>query len=326
MMNKLLGLLLVSTALTACAKEAPTTQTSGQTATKPTLDAETQQQLQQLLDQTRKNMIFVQGGSYMMGNFTKQLSPEVLKTFSFDTSGDIDPLHKVTLDSFSMSAHKATFAELDIYSKITGKPRVSNSESLKDDRLPQSAAGMTWQQAQDYCQWLGTQLKLPMGLPTEAQWEYVARNRGQNVLYATDNGKFELGINAPSYEQQRAFARNYKTPRTLSNPGQFKPTPLGFYDLISENYEWMQDWYDRNYYAHSPEHNPQGPASGSKKVLRSAHAQDDFYFKYTSSFSINRYADDPVIDAESKSDGMTPDYTNFNHSARCVVNSAQPLK
>ncbi|OBY74360.1 formylglycine-generating enzyme family protein [Acinetobacter gyllenbergii] len=322
MMNKLLGLLLLCTALTACAKEAPATQS----ATKPTLDAETQRQLQQLLDQTRKNMIFVQGGSYMMGNFTKQLSPEVLKTFSFDTSGDIDPLHKVTLDSFSMSAHKATFAELDIYSKVTGKPRVSNSEDVMRYRLPQSAAGMTWQQAQDYCQWLGTQLKLPMGLPTEAQWEYVARNRGQNVLYATDNGKFDEATNIPTFERRSVFSAKYLTSRTLSNPGQFKPTPLGFYDLISENYEWMQDWYDRNYYAHSPEHNPQGPASGSKKVLRSAHVEDEFYFKYTSSFSINRYAKDPVIDPESKSDGMTPDYTNFNNSARCVVNSTQPLK
>ncbi len=40
---------------------------------------------------------------------------------------------------------------------------------------------------------------------------------------------------------------------------------MGFYDMVTDNYEWMLDWYDPDYYRKSPEHNPQGPSTGAKK-------------------------------------------------------------
>jgi formylglycine-generating enzyme required for sulfatase activity len=43
---------------------------------------------------------------------------------------------------------------------------------------------------------------------------------------------------------------------------------MGFYDLSGNAYEWVQDWYAENYYAHSPERNPQGPKAGTEKVYR----------------------------------------------------------
>ena len=33
--------------------------------------------------------------------------------------------------------------------------------------------------------------------------------------------------------------------------------------------EWVNDWWAEDYYQHSPEHNPTGPAEGEKKVMRS---------------------------------------------------------
>jgi formylglycine-generating enzyme required for sulfatase activity len=33
-------------------------------------------------------------------------------------------------------------------------------------------------------------------------------------------------------------------------------------------WEWVSDWYERNYYSVSPEKNPAGPQSGSYRVLR----------------------------------------------------------
>jgi formylglycine-generating enzyme required for sulfatase activity len=33
-------------------------------------------------------------------------------------------------------------------------------------------------------------------------------------------------------------------------------------------WEWCSDWYDSGYYNNSPQHNPQGPSSGSLRVLR----------------------------------------------------------
>ncbi len=39
--------------------------------------------------------------------------------------------------------------------------------------------------------------------------------------------------------------------------------------------EWISDWYDENYYKHSPEKNPQGPKHGTKKVLRGGVANNN---------------------------------------------------
>jgi formylglycine-generating enzyme required for sulfatase activity len=33
-------------------------------------------------------------------------------------------------------------------------------------------------------------------------------------------------------------------------------------------WEWVQDWYDENYYARSPGSDPRGPSGGSNRVLR----------------------------------------------------------
>lgn len=33
-------------------------------------------------------------------------------------------------------------------------------------------------------------------------------------------------------------------------------------------WEWCQDWFDSNYYANSPQNNPQGPSSGDFRVSR----------------------------------------------------------
>ena len=40
------------------------------------------------------------------------------------------------------------------------------------------------------------------------------------------------------------------------------------YNLAGNAAEWVADWYDREYYAKSPERNPKGPASGEKRVIR----------------------------------------------------------
>ena len=49
-----------------------------------------------------------------------------------------------------------------------------------------------------------------MDLPTEAQWEYAARNRGQYLLYATNDGTMKNGVNIASYEQLKTNSVKYR--------------------------------------------------------------------------------------------------------------------
>ena len=320
--HKLAIILLSSVSLAACAK--PTSnanQKASSPITKTDLSPEQQKQLQQLLEKTKKNLIFVKGGTYKMGDFGPEHSIDGLP---YDGNGDSKPLHKVTLDDFYLSATKATYADFDVYTEVTGQKAVGNFDEISiKERVSVAAAGINWQQARDYCQWLGTQLNLKMDLPTEAQWEYAARNRGQYILYATDNGKIDNGRNVWSFELRQASKKPFKVTKNISLLQKYPPTPLGFYDMVTDNYEWMLDWYDPEYYSKSPEKNPQGPTSGTLKVVRSFPPSDGQSLRVFGGKTMQRHAIDPVADPELVKDSKDQKYYfdfNFNNSVRCAAN------
>jgi formylglycine-generating enzyme required for sulfatase activity len=275
------------------------------------------------LEQMRKNLKFVEGGSFQMGDFGHLHSEERLP---YSSAADNKPLHKVTLDSFSMSAYKITYEDHDVYAETAGLPKVGMDDITKDFRHPKSAASLTWQGARDYCQWLGKQLNLPMDLPTEAQWEYAARNRGQFWVVATDNGKMELGRNAFSFDARSAYAKQHGLTRLAPSlpQGHFPPNPLGLYDMFTEGLEWMLDWYAEDYYAKSPEKNPKGPAKGKEKVLRSSRGGSGENLIMGDGLSITRSHRAPNGDR-----GYKPSYgtilPGYGTTSRCAVNQLTPV-
>ncbi|WP_445114938.1 formylglycine-generating enzyme family protein [Acinetobacter sp. WZC-1] len=307
-------ILLAGVALAACARTADTAQ--------KTPSPELQQKIQQLVQKTKKNMIFVEGGSFMMGDFGPITRKDKLPITGLYAAM---PVHKVTLDSFSLNAYKTTFEDFDIYSEAIGLPKISTQQVSKYFRQPNAPAGISWQQAQDYCQWLGQQVGIPMTLPTEAQWEYAARNRGQYVIYPTDNGEYELGRNVWSDEQRREIKKSVGVDMPIPILGKFPPTPLGFYDLATDSYEWMSDWFDPTYYKNSPEHNPQGPASGELKSVRSSYqvgAAQSLQWG-GSVTTIYRRGENP----QPKIREEDVKYLNPNDATavRCASNAAQPF-
>jgi formylglycine-generating enzyme required for sulfatase activity len=272
------------------------------------------------LERMRKNLKFVEGGSFQMGDFGHLHSEERLP---YSTAADNKPLHKVTLDSFSMSAYKITYEDHDVYAETTGAPKVGMNDLTKDSRHPKIAASLIWQEARDYCQWLGKQLNLPMDLPTEAQWEYAARNRGQFWVVATDNGKMELGRNAFSFDERSAYAKQHGLTRLEPSlpQGHFPPNPLGLYDMFTEGREWMLDWYAADYYARSPGKNPQGPSNGKEKVLRSSTSANGEHLIMGDGLSITRNHRAPNGDRGYKS-GIP---SGYGTTSRCVVNQLTPV-
>lgn len=277
---------------------------------------------QAFLDKQRKNLKFVEGGSFQMGDFGPLHSEEKLY---YSSAQDNKPLHKVTLDSFSMAAYKIMYEDYDVYAETAGVPRTGKVAQERGRRHPKIAASVNWQQARDYCQWLGRQLNLPMDLPTEAQWEYAARNRGQFWVVATDNGKMELGRNARTFDERSAYAKHVGLTRLEpSLPlGVFPPNPLGLYDMMTEGLEWMLDWYDPGYYAKSPEKNPKGPETGTRKVLRSSDSANGEHLIMGDglSFTRNSLAPDPSKDPVNE--GLSD--PSAGYTTRCVVNQPTPV-
>ncbi|MBE0443346.1 formylglycine-generating enzyme family protein [Psychrobacter sp. AOP7-D1-15] len=316
-------LILPLFSITACAKTPATSvDSNGIPQTRSDLTDAEQQQLNDFLATQKTNMRFIEGGSYEMGDFGPKL--DWTEGMPISSNGDNKTLHNVTLDSFSMNAYKATYGDFDIYSMATGQPQEGMQESVIELHQPDAAAGINWQIAQNYCQWLGEQLNVPMNLPTEAQWEYAARNRGQYVLFPTDNGKIDDGRNVWTFKQKQELSNKYNTSLAIPIVGLYPPNPLGLYDMTNQNYEWMSDWYDAQYYGDSPEHNPQGPSTGKEKVLRGVDANEGSArnIRVMGPVSVKRWQREPNPPLVKNNPRINQ---NRATSARCVANTPVSL-
>jgi formylglycine-generating enzyme required for sulfatase activity len=104
---------------------------------------------------------------------------------------------------------------------------------------------------------LGEVTGLPIQLPTEAQWEYAARSRGQALQFATDNGKLDFGRNS--------WDRKTGRYNDVVSVGSYPPNPLGIHDMTGNANEWVNDWYSPLTYGdyEGPEQvDPTGPVDG----------------------------------------------------------------
>ncbi|EMS1066566.1 TPA: formylglycine-generating enzyme family protein [Klebsiella pneumoniae] len=264
-----------------------------------------------LVAKSLSNMVPVKGGEFLMGDF----GPLVGQKLPFSINQDDKVLHKVVLSDFSMSKFKVTNDDYNKYLQITGikKPPINilvkEYPSLQKDDY---SVGVTWQQAKDYCQWLGKESDKNIDLPTEAQWEYAARSRGQYLPFSTNNGNFELGSNIPEQKKLDEYTDGYGFP--IYPIGKYPPNPLGLYDMGLSGAEWSNDWYSTDYYSHSPVYDPQGPVKGNEKVLRGYVGGDRQY-----ALTIFRQSSQPVPKFAGRDD-----YQKFGVSPlfvfRCVIN------
>ena len=220
--------------------------------------------LDALIERTLKNVVFVEGGEFMMGDGggAWEEDGQVRRVEFWTGYRDNKPAHRVVLDSYYIQKYEVTYSEYDIFATATGRPERYPEDRGTRFRLPDTPVGVpSWYEAKAYCQWLGEITGLPFDLPTEAQWEYAARSRGDPVAYATDTGWLDRGVNFGKRPDGYGVS-------SITPVGIHPPNPLGIYDMTRNVTEWVNDWYAKDYYQHSPVHNPRGPANGKKKVLR----------------------------------------------------------
>ena len=282
----LLSILALSGLLSAC--QSPSDDT-------PTLESDIERVIQQTLD----NMVFVEGGSFIMGDFGKlernSDGSQFLAHWSSDKDDDF--LHKVTLDSFSINKYEVTWEEFDTFSRATNRQLYEDGLWFHKPQIP--AFMPNWNEAKAYCDWLAKQTGLAFDMPTEAQWEYAARSRGLNVPFGTNDGMIDRnGSNISGW---------YDDPKHAATGDYYPPNPLGLHHMSGNVSEYVKDWYAEDYYQHSPELNPQGPDTGQKKVIRGG--------SYHSSSRFN---------LAIRRDSVEPDKADYV-GLRCVINNPAPI-
>lgn len=258
-----------------------------------------------------KDMVYVRGGSFMRGDFAKLMGIEGVSRM---TSKDDDKVVKeITLSDFWISKYKVTYAEFDVFTDATGRPRTGSTYGGDVRQPPTLAARAYWQEAKNYCQWLGQLTGLPMDLPTEAQWEYAARSRGQFFMVATADGNVEFGRGVP-YDKQAKLISPFNE---MSNypVGLFPASPLGLHDMSTNGVEWVNDWYAEDAYKTAPSMNPQGPATGTHKVVRSGTADSPLIGS-----TVHRYKDDPYpMEKDDDTGKLVATPSSYMPALRCAV-------
>lgn len=241
----------------------------------PDLSQDRRDEILRVVVRSMDEMVYIEGGTFEMGDFGWKCDFDPAEVCTWPCGAPEDslcnitmmgdaPLHTVELSSYHLAAKKTTLGDFDLYRSAKGLPPVRSDlrdrERLKHLFDPFNPAPVReWQEAKDYCQWIGKLSGYPVDLPTEAQWEYAARNRGQNVLYPTDDGSLKLGENFPVAKGMALAAVRVDA---------FPPNPLGLYLMAGGATEKVNDWYSANYYVQFPTKNPAGPKTGDKKVAR----------------------------------------------------------
>jgi len=167
------------------------------------------------------------------------------------------PIHRVWVDAFHLAATQITNAEYARFLVATGDEPPPFRHDPNFNHPNQPATGVSWHGAVQYCQWLSSQSTRAYRLPTEAEWELAARG-------GLEQKQFPWGDDPP--QSLPDYATRWQTgPEPVA---RYSPNAFGLYDIGDNVHEWCRDWYDPNFYAISPDHNPRGPDSGTRKASR----------------------------------------------------------
>jgi formylglycine-generating enzyme required for sulfatase activity len=141
-----------------------------------------------------------------------------------------------------------------------------------EDDLP--AICVTWNDAMEFARWLSKKERKTYRLPTEAEWEYASR-AGTSTPFSTgrclSTDEANYAKTGDPYEKCITVFR-IKRGRPIT-VGQSAPNPWQLHDIHGNVSEWCSDWYGP--FPSGKATNPEGPQSGSERVMRGGHWQSD---------------------------------------------------
>lgn len=176
-------------------------------------------------------MVLIPKGPFYIGSSEKDID-WIVETFfaeSRDWYLDETPSQALYLNQFFIDKYEVTVGKYQKFLEETRRTKPKHLDNPKYNSPNQPIIGVTWQDAADYCSWLGKRL------PTEAEWEKAARG--------DDGRRYPWGNDV---DIKKANVRGTKDSFRYSSPvGNFPEgqSPYGVMDMAGNVFEWTQDWY-----------------------------------------------------------------------------------
>ena len=162
---------------------------------------------------------------------------------------DEKPAHKVRISrGFWIGQTPVTVGAYKRFAEATGRQMPAAPKFNKgwtNENMP--IVNVTWNDARAYCAWVGGRL------PTEAEWEYATRGGSLEARYGPIDEIAWYSGNSGNQAHDVA---------------QKRPNGFGLYDTLGNVWEWVNDWYDLEYYQNSLSQDPPGPTNGQYRVRR----------------------------------------------------------
>lgn len=200
-----------------------------------------------------EGMVFTKGGCFYMGD-----------AFG-DGDRDEKPVHEVCVYDFYMGKHEVTQRE---WNAIMG----NNPSYFQECGNTCPVEKVSWNDVQEFIRKLNIKTGINYRLPTEAEWEYAAREGGKKIKFNGLLNESDLStyanfcdINCETGWKAKNQDDGYKNTAPVKT---YKPNSLGLYDMSGNVWEWVSDLYGHSYYSNSPRNNPKGPAGGTLRVFR----------------------------------------------------------
>jgi len=202
----------------------------------------------QIRDKDKMEQVYVPAGDFIMGSDDS------------DADSDEKPVRTVYLDAYWIDKYEVSNGQYQecVENGACTNPQYSKSYTRSSyygnpDYDDYPVIYVDWNQAKAYCEWANGGKD---GLPTEAQWEKAARG--------DDGRKYPWEGNSVD----SSYANYNDNIGDTTEVGNYEKgaSPYGAMDMAGNVWEWVNDWYG-NYNANDTK-NPQGPSSGTSRVIR----------------------------------------------------------
>lgn len=177
-------------------------------------------------------MVKIPGGSFQMGCVT-----------GLGCRNDEYPAHEVQVASFELGKYEVTFSEWDNCVDDGGCKQRLEDKGWGRGKRP--AINVSWNDAQEYVQWLSQKTGKKYRLPNEAEWEYAAR-AGTTGQYSF-SGK--ITVDKANYDGNFMFDGSPEGifREKTTTVGSFPANPWGLHDMHGNVWEWTEDCLHENY-------------------------------------------------------------------------------
>ena len=207
-------------------------------------------------------MLTILAGKFRMGDLNKV--------------GDADeqPIRVVTLKAaFAVSVTEVTFAQFDVFTTAAGREPPSDEKWGRDDR---PVINVTWQDANDYAGWLSEQTGHVYRLPSESEWEYVARANtettrpwGDDANKACDHANVaDLDLKGLMPKYQAPVHQCSDKNSFTAAVGSYRANGFGVSDMLGNVLEWTSDCWSASYTGAPDDRRPVDPENCKERVIR----------------------------------------------------------